>query len=70
MPSRASPDAKTSAKAAFSASMPSSRSASPAVVRLIAPTASGAWPPSLRAHARATSCSSWSGTTRLTNPIS
>jgi hypothetical protein len=63
MPSRASALWKTSAKAAFSASMPSSRSASPAVVRLIAATASGACPPSLRAQDSAASNSSWSGTT-------
>src|SRR5919112_6193517 len=53
IPSRASAVWKISPKAAFSAAMPSSRSASPAVVRLIAATASGAWPPSLRAQARA-----------------
>src|SRR5215213_505832 len=70
MPSRASDVEKTSANAAFSVSMPSSRSASPAVVRLIAWTASGACPASLRAHAIATSCSSWSATTRVARPIS
>ena len=42
IPSRASALAKTSANATFSASMPSSRSASPAVVRFTAATASGA----------------------------
>ena len=67
MPSRASSLAKTAAKAAFSASMPSSRSGL-AETSLIAPTASGAWPASLRAHASAVSSSSWSGTTRLTRP--
>src|SRR4029079_19736039 len=65
MPSLASSVAKTAAKPAFSASMPSSRSPA-AETSLIFSTATGAWPASLRAHDSAVSNSSWSRTIRLT----
>src|ERR671924_1370645 len=57
IPSRASSLVNTAAKPAFSAAMPSSRSALPETA-LICATASGACPASLRAHCSAVSSSS------------
>src|SRR5215218_300065 len=69
IPSRASSDANTVAKPAFSASMPSSRSPW-CDTRLICSSASGACRANFRVHASAVSNSSWSGTTRLASPNS
>src|SRR4029453_967149 len=69
LPSRASSELNAVTKPPFSASTPSSRSAF-AETFLIWSTATGAWSASFRAHSRAASNSSWSGTTSLASPIS